>query len=158
MRTLSDQMRSASAQFNLSSSGALRKSGRPVGSSPRSRAATDELLKSSRIRRCHAGALSGSRRAAAYHALGTSGDDGASRATRRKSARARRGARSESRAISAASSALKALLRGRSVDPVSVSYLKGAEVDFVDTITGGGFTIKNPNATSTCGCGSSFTA
>jgi iron-sulfur cluster insertion protein len=43
------------------------------------------------------------------------------------------------------------------VDPVSISYLKGAEVDFVDTITGGGFTIKNPNATSTCGCGSSFT-
>src|SRR3954469_15003008 len=42
------------------------------------------------------------------------------------------------------------------VDPVSVSYLRGAEVDFVDTITGGGFTIKNPNATSTCGCGSSF--
>jgi iron-sulfur cluster insertion protein len=42
------------------------------------------------------------------------------------------------------------------VDPVSMSYLKGAEVDFVDTITGGGFTIKNPNATSTCGCGSSF--
>jgi iron-sulfur cluster insertion protein len=44
------------------------------------------------------------------------------------------------------------------VDPVSVSYLRGAEVDFVDTITGGGFTIKNPNATSTCGCGSSFSA
>lgn len=44
------------------------------------------------------------------------------------------------------------------VDPVSVSYLQGAEVDFVDTITGGGFTIKNPNATSTCGCGSSFSA
>ena len=44
------------------------------------------------------------------------------------------------------------------VDPVSISYLKGAEVDFVDTITGGGFTIKNPNATSTCGCGSSFSA
>ena len=42
------------------------------------------------------------------------------------------------------------------VDPVSISYLKGAEVDFVDTITGGGFTIKNPNATSTCGCGQSF--
>ncbi len=42
------------------------------------------------------------------------------------------------------------------VDPVSVSYLRGAEVDFVDTITGGGFTIKNPNATSTCGCGQSF--
>ena len=42
------------------------------------------------------------------------------------------------------------------VDPVSISYLKGAEVDFVDTITGGGFTIKNPNASSTCGCGQSF--
>ena len=43
------------------------------------------------------------------------------------------------------------------VDPISVRYLSGAEVDFVDTITGGGFTIKNPNATSTCGCGQSFT-
>ena len=42
------------------------------------------------------------------------------------------------------------------VDPVSISYLNGAEVDFVDTVTGGGFTIKNPNAVSTCGCGSSF--
>jgi iron-sulfur cluster insertion protein len=42
------------------------------------------------------------------------------------------------------------------VDPVSISYLRGAEVDFVDTVTGGGFTIRNPNATSTCGCGSSF--
>ena len=43
------------------------------------------------------------------------------------------------------------------IDPISIQYLKGAEVDFVDTITGGGFTIKNPNATSTCGCGQSFT-
>jgi iron-sulfur cluster assembly accessory protein len=43
------------------------------------------------------------------------------------------------------------------VDPISVRYLSGAEVDFVDTITGGGFTIKNPNASSTCGCGQSFT-
>jgi iron-sulfur cluster insertion protein len=42
------------------------------------------------------------------------------------------------------------------VDPVSISYLKGAEVDFVETVTGGGFTIKNPNAVSTCGCGQSF--
>ncbi len=42
------------------------------------------------------------------------------------------------------------------VDPVSVSYVKGAEVDFVDNVTGGGFTIKNPQATSTCGCGQSF--
>ena len=44
------------------------------------------------------------------------------------------------------------------VDPVSISYLKGAEVDFVDTVTGGGFTIKNPNAKTTCGCGQSFSA
>ncbi|MCC7416413.1 MAG: iron-sulfur cluster insertion protein ErpA [Acidobacteria bacterium] len=43
------------------------------------------------------------------------------------------------------------------VDPISIRYLMGAEVDFVDTISGGGFTIKNPNAKSTCGCGSSFT-
>jgi iron-sulfur cluster assembly accessory protein len=43
------------------------------------------------------------------------------------------------------------------VDPISARYLTGAEVDFVDNITGGGFTIKNPNATSTCGCGQSFT-
>ncbi|MFN8061370.1 MAG: iron-sulfur cluster insertion protein ErpA [Vicinamibacterales bacterium] len=43
------------------------------------------------------------------------------------------------------------------VDPISVRYLKGAEVDFVDNLSGGGFTIKNPNAKSTCGCGSSFT-
>ncbi len=42
------------------------------------------------------------------------------------------------------------------VDPISVRYLTGAEVDFVDNVTGGGFTIRNPNAKSTCGCGSSF--
>ncbi len=44
------------------------------------------------------------------------------------------------------------------VDPISLPYLKGAEVDFVDNNMGGGFTIKNPNAKSTCGCGSSFSA
>src|SRR5436190_23190846 len=43
------------------------------------------------------------------------------------------------------------------VDPISVRYLKGAEVDFVDTMTGGDFTNKNPNATPTIGCGQSFT-
>ena len=43
------------------------------------------------------------------------------------------------------------------VDPISVRYLKGAEVDFVENIAGGGFTIRNPNAVSTCGCGQSFT-
>lgn len=42
------------------------------------------------------------------------------------------------------------------VDPISAQYLDGAEVDFVESVTGGGFTIKNPNAKSTCGCGSSF--
>ncbi len=42
------------------------------------------------------------------------------------------------------------------VDPISMRYLSGAEVDFVDNLTGGGFTIRNPNAKSTCGCGSSF--
>src|SRR2546428_14027561 len=42
------------------------------------------------------------------------------------------------------------------VDPVSISYLKGAEVDFVDTVTGGGFPVKNPNRTSACGLGSAF--
>ena len=42
------------------------------------------------------------------------------------------------------------------VDPISIRYLSGAEVDFVDNLTGGGFTIRNPNAKSTCGCGSSF--
>jgi len=42
------------------------------------------------------------------------------------------------------------------VDPISIQYLKNAEVDFIENDTGGGFTIKNPNAKSTCGCGSSF--
>jgi iron-sulfur cluster assembly accessory protein len=43
------------------------------------------------------------------------------------------------------------------IDPISVRYLKGAEVDFVDNMAGGGFTIRNPNAKTTCGCGQSFT-
>ena len=42
------------------------------------------------------------------------------------------------------------------VDPISLRYLGGVQVDFVDNLTGGGFTIKNPTAKSTCGCGSSF--
>lgn len=42
------------------------------------------------------------------------------------------------------------------VDPVSISYLKNAVIDFAESSTGGGFTINNPNAVSTCGCGSSF--
>ena len=43
------------------------------------------------------------------------------------------------------------------IDPISIRYLEGAEVDFVDNVAGGGFTIHNPNAVSTCGCGHSFT-
>lgn len=42
------------------------------------------------------------------------------------------------------------------IDPISIRYINGARVDFVDNDAGGGFSIKNPNATSTCGCGSSF--
>ena len=42
------------------------------------------------------------------------------------------------------------------VDPISIRYLSGAEVDFVENLTGGGFTIKNPTAKTTCGCGQSF--
>jgi iron-sulfur cluster assembly accessory protein len=42
------------------------------------------------------------------------------------------------------------------IDPISARYLRGAEVDFIDNLTGGGFTIRNPNAKSTCGCGQSF--
>ncbi len=42
------------------------------------------------------------------------------------------------------------------IDPISKQYLDGAQVEFVENSTGGGLTIKNPNATSTCGCGQSF--
>lgn len=42
------------------------------------------------------------------------------------------------------------------VDPLSINYIKGANVDYVDDVMGGGFKIDNPNATKSCGCGSSF--
>ncbi len=42
------------------------------------------------------------------------------------------------------------------VDPMSVQYLEGAEIDYVEGIEGAQFVIRNPNATTTCGCGSSF--
>ena len=42
------------------------------------------------------------------------------------------------------------------VDPISISYLNDAVVDFEENSAGGGFAIKNPTATSTCGCGQSF--
>ncbi|MBB6598365.1 MULTISPECIES: iron-sulfur cluster insertion protein ErpA [unclassified Luteimonas] len=43
------------------------------------------------------------------------------------------------------------------VDPLSLQYLMGAAVDYSESLHGAQFTIRNPNAKSTCGCGSSFT-
>jgi iron-sulfur cluster insertion protein len=42
------------------------------------------------------------------------------------------------------------------VDPMSVQYLMGAEIDYREDLEGARFVIRNPNATTTCGCGSSF--
>jgi iron-sulfur cluster assembly accessory protein len=42
------------------------------------------------------------------------------------------------------------------VDPASAQYLKGATIDFVDTLTESGFKVDNPNASGSCGCGHSF--
>lgn len=42
------------------------------------------------------------------------------------------------------------------VDLVSLDFLKGAEIDFVDDLIGAAFKVNNPNATSSCGCGTSF--
>ena len=42
------------------------------------------------------------------------------------------------------------------VDPMSVQYLMGAEIDYREDLEGAQFVIRNPNATTTCGCGSSF--
>ncbi|MDA8194224.1 MAG: iron-sulfur cluster assembly accessory protein [Thermaerobacter sp.] len=42
------------------------------------------------------------------------------------------------------------------VDPNSAQYLEGVEVDYVNSLMGGGFSIQNPNAVSSCGCGHSF--
>ncbi|RMG35183.1 MAG: iron-sulfur cluster insertion protein ErpA [Gammaproteobacteria bacterium] len=42
------------------------------------------------------------------------------------------------------------------IDPMSVQYLMGAEVDYTEGLQGAQFVIRNPNATTTCGCGSSF--
>jgi iron-sulfur cluster insertion protein len=44
------------------------------------------------------------------------------------------------------------------MDPQSAPLLSGAEVDYVDSLQGSGFSIKNPQAKTTCGCGSSFSA
>jgi iron-sulfur cluster insertion protein len=44
------------------------------------------------------------------------------------------------------------------IDAMSLQYLAGAEIDYKDDLQGAQFVIKNPNATTTCGCGSSFSA
>lgn len=42
------------------------------------------------------------------------------------------------------------------IDPTSAMYLRGSKIDYVENLMGGGFTILNPNAQQTCGCGQSF--
>ena len=42
------------------------------------------------------------------------------------------------------------------IDPMSIQYLMGAEIDYKDDLEGAQFVIRNPNAATTCGCGSSF--
>jgi iron-sulfur cluster assembly accessory protein len=42
------------------------------------------------------------------------------------------------------------------IDPVSVQYMAGSEIDFVEDLIGASFKVKNPNATASCGCGTSF--
>jgi iron-sulfur cluster assembly accessory protein len=44
------------------------------------------------------------------------------------------------------------------VDQFSAGYMRGAQIDFSDALTGGGFKISNPNAKQSCGCGKSFEA
>jgi len=42
------------------------------------------------------------------------------------------------------------------IDPISMNYMAGAEIDFVDDLIGASFKVKNPKATASCGCGTSF--
>jgi len=42
------------------------------------------------------------------------------------------------------------------IDPMSLDFLKGSEIDFADEMIGASFKVKNPNATASCGCGTSF--
>ncbi len=44
------------------------------------------------------------------------------------------------------------------IDAMSIQYLTGAEIDYTEGLSGSQFVIRNPNATTTCGCGSSFSA
>jgi iron-sulfur cluster assembly accessory protein len=43
------------------------------------------------------------------------------------------------------------------IDPVSLDFLAGSEIDFTDDLIGQAFKVNNPNATASCGCGTSFT-
>lgn len=43
------------------------------------------------------------------------------------------------------------------IDPISVNYMAGSEIDFVDDLIGASFKVKNPQAKASCGCGTSFT-
>ncbi len=43
------------------------------------------------------------------------------------------------------------------IDPMSLDYMSGSEIDFVDDLVGASFKVQNPNATASCGCGASFT-
>ena len=43
------------------------------------------------------------------------------------------------------------------IDPMSLEYMSGSEIDFVDDLVGAAFKVQNPNATASCGCGTSFT-
>ena len=43
------------------------------------------------------------------------------------------------------------------IDPVSLDYMAGSEIDFVDDLIGASFRVNNPKATASCGCGTSFT-
>jgi len=42
------------------------------------------------------------------------------------------------------------------IDPISLNFLTGSEIDFVDELIGASFQVRNPNATASCGCGTSF--
>lgn len=44
------------------------------------------------------------------------------------------------------------------IDPMSIHFLQGAEIDYTENLEGAQFVIRNPNATTTCGCGQSFSA
>lgn len=44
------------------------------------------------------------------------------------------------------------------IDSMSIQYLQGAEIDYKEDVSGAQFVIRNPNASTTCGCGSSFSA